>query len=168
MPPPPKKIMGCNIWHDLIAHTSKYPHQILSGAWKRFWIWKCRFQICCASQHHYQIRFHETGSFCYLVSCFNTVTVILYCSSPSTSALNQWTLAIRSQLIHIIVLYAYVHSSHVALVGFSDFLHHLLLCSCTSLDGARHCDGPLWVVQGQVLETGPDRGRNMRTTVLTL
>lgn len=97
-----------------------------------------------------------------------TVTVILYCSSPSTSALNQWELAIRSQLIHIIVLYAYVHSSHVALVGFSDFLHHLLLCSCTSLDGARHCDGPLWVVQGQVLETGPDRGRNMRTTVLTL
>lgn len=75
------------------------------------------------------------------------VTVIFYCSRPSTAALDQWKL----------VLYSYVHSSHVALVGFSDFLHHLLFCSCTVLDGARHCDGPLWVVQGQVLETGPNR-----------
>lgn len=53
---------------------------------------------------------------------------------------------------------AYVHSSHVTVIRFPDLLHHLLLCSRAGLDRALHCDGPLWVVQSQVLETGQDNG----------
>lgn len=54
---------------------------------------------------------------------------------------------------------AYIHSSHVALIRFPDLLHHLFLSSRARLDGALHCDGPLWVVQGQVLETGQNGER---------
>lgn len=48
----------------------------------------------------------------------------------------------------------YVHSSHVAFISFPDLLHHLLLGSAAGFDGTLHRDGPLWVVQGQVLQTG--------------
>lgn len=48
----------------------------------------------------------------------------------------------------------YIHSSHVAFISLPDLLHHLLFGSSAGFDGPLHCDGPLWVVQGQVLQTG--------------
>lgn len=50
--------------------------------------------------------------------------------------------------------FPYVHGGHVALMRFPDLLHHLLLGQTAGLDGALDGDGPLWVVQGQVLQAG--------------
>lgn len=46
----------------------------------------------------------------------------------------------------------HTHGSHVVLVGFPHFLHDLLLGFAAVLNGALHCDGPLGVVQSQVLQ----------------
>lgn len=48
----------------------------------------------------------------------------------------------------------HAHGGHVVLVGFPHFLHDLLLGAAAVLDGALHRDGPLGVVQGQVLQAG--------------
>lgn len=60
--------------------------------------------------------------------------------------------------------YAYIHSSHIAVIRLPDLLHHLLLSSRACFDWALHCDSPLWVVEGQVLETGQSSGGTDKTT----
>lgn len=57
-------------------------------------------------------------------------------------------------LTSVVADVTYVHSSHVAFISFPDLLHHLLLGSPAGFDGALHRDGPLWVVQSQVLQPG--------------
>lgn len=52
----------------------------------------------------------------------------------------------------------HVHGGHVVIVGLAHFLHDLLLGQTAGLDRALHRDGPLRVVQGQVLQ--PGRGRS--------
>lgn len=46
----------------------------------------------------------------------------------------------------------HAHGCDIVLVGFSHFLHDLLLCFAAVLDGALHCDRSFRVVQGQVLQ----------------
>lgn len=47
----------------------------------------------------------------------------------------------------------YIHCGHVTVVRLPDLLHHLLFRLRTRLDGALHRNGPLRVVNGQVLQT---------------
>lgn len=47
----------------------------------------------------------------------------------------------------------HIHGGHVIVIGLTHFLHDLRLGQTTCLDGSLHCDGPLWVVHGQVLES---------------
>lgn len=59
---------------------------------------------------------------------------------------------------------AHVHGGHVALVRLPDLLHHFLLGQSAGLDGALHRDGPLRVVQSQVLQAGGGgKGGEVRT-----
>ena len=51
----------------------------------------------------------------------------------------------------------YVHGGAVVLVRLPDLLHHLLLGAGAGFDGALHRDGPLGVVQGQILQAGRAR-----------
>lgn len=102
--------------------------------------------------------------------CRSTMFSLNNC--PKTVEENRFTLAMwTNSPCWVDAWCAYVHSSHVALIRFPDLLHHLLLCSWACLDGALHCDGPLWVVQSQVLKTGKNSGvkkkkkKDMRTTV---
>lgn len=46
----------------------------------------------------------------------------------------------------------HIHGSDVILVGFPDLLHDLQLGPAAALNGAFDRDGPLWVVQRQVLK----------------
>lgn len=46
----------------------------------------------------------------------------------------------------------HAHGCNIVLIGFSHFLHDLLLCFAAVLDRALHCDRSFGVVQGQVLQ----------------
>lgn len=46
----------------------------------------------------------------------------------------------------------HAHGSHVILIGLPNFLHDLLLSPAAVLDGALHSDGPLGVIEGEVLQ----------------
>ena len=48
--------------------------------------------------------------------------------------------------------FTHIHGGDVVVVGLPDLLHDLGLGQAAGLDGALHRYGPLWVVQGQVLE----------------
>lgn len=48
----------------------------------------------------------------------------------------------------------HAHGSHVILIGFPHFLHDLLLGPAAVLDGALHSDGPLGVIEGEILQPG--------------
>ena len=48
----------------------------------------------------------------------------------------------------------HIHGGDVVVVGLPDLLHDLGLGQAAGLDGSLHRDGPLWVVQGQVLQAG--------------
>lgn len=49
----------------------------------------------------------------------------------------------------------HIHCGDVVLVGLSDLLHDLHLGVGAVFQRAFDCDGPLWVVQRQVLKTEP-------------
>lgn len=62
----------------------------------------------------------------------------------------------------------HIHGSDVILVGFPDLLHDLQLGPAAALNGAFDRDGPLWVVQRQVLKTARPQGRAERETFIVV
>lgn len=50
------------------------------------------------------------------------------------------------------VLGTHTHGSHIILIGLPNFLHDLLLSPAAVLDGPLHGDGPLRVIECEVLQ----------------
>lgn len=55
--------------------------------------------------------------------------------------------------------FTHTHGGHIILVGLSNFLHDLLLRPAAVLNGPLHGDGPLGVIESEVLEPGRRAGQ---------
>lgn len=58
-----------------------------------------------------------------------------------------------SQSVRRSVSRTHIHGSDVIVVRLAHFLHDLLFCQAARFDGALHCDGPLRVIKGQILQS---------------
>lgn len=58
----------------------------------------------------------------------------------------------------------HIHRCDVVLVSLSDLLHDLHLSLTAGFDGAFNCDGSLWIIQRQVLETAHRDGTRRGVT----
>lgn len=47
----------------------------------------------------------------------------------------------------------HIHCSDVIVIRLAHFLHDLLFCQEARFNRALHCDGPLWVIKSQILQS---------------